>query len=567
MTSFPPRSPRVTRRRANRLVVAPLLTLLDIRPGAAAPTSGTLRHSLLNRMLQATAGRFELYHVTNEHAAGPGSFVDAVTGGSERTTRIVVFDLCGSCKLGFKSDKKRDGTPAPALRRRDLEPRGNLFVAGETAPVAGDGSGGGFNCHGGLRLRRSNIFFRHLRLIPSGHGPMRNVKWYRSPGGLRLEPDTPERDIVFQNCDLHHTVDTGVMIRPPAGGSITNFAMINCFVGEPLATASGFDELAGAHHWAFQVFRRGWRILAYGNLFLSVGTRLPWFSGLSTMMFTNNFFYNCGGPGPLLGHQFAIPIQMNWGPHHPDATGTAIVDWFGNAFRGGEQTNVSGLIETTYVAWTGKKEPTSQQFFGYYGDNRFYTSCDEIFSNGMYWDSVCKETGRIRVDRIATAAPPFLRNYDLRKPWHGFDYLARPAYADTPAGLPVSPLPSTAVEAHAMAYAGARPDARDANARRMHASIRDGSARVRQSAVPTGFDPTPTAVAVDVEPGGLGTGNIVGGGDHPAVAGYERGDITPLERWLHRLHMRALGIPDGAADYDPDIAGRWTWSTAEPRLP
>ena len=89
-----------------------------------------------------TGGRGgSVYHVTTLADSGPGSFRDAVNGSS----RIIVFDVGGYIKLNSAVSCK-----------------GNLTIAGQTAP------GGGIGFRGGeiSFSSRSNIICRYLRIRP-----------------------------------------------------------------------------------------------------------------------------------------------------------------------------------------------------------------------------------------------------------------------------------------------------------------------------------------------------------------------------------------------------------------
>jgi pectate lyase len=87
----------------------------------------------------ATGGRGgAVYHVTNLHDAGPGSFRDAVS----QPNRIVVFDVGGIIKI-----------------TKEIQVSSNLTIAGQSAP------GGGICIYGsGVSLGgQSNIIVRFLR--------------------------------------------------------------------------------------------------------------------------------------------------------------------------------------------------------------------------------------------------------------------------------------------------------------------------------------------------------------------------------------------------------------------
>ena len=533
--------------------------LPGFRRRAAATTAAASRHSLLNAMLRATDGRFEIYHVTNTNPSGAGSFVDAVTGGSTATTRVVVFDICG----GARSPA---GSSGPVVRRGHRM-RGNLFVAGETAPVAGDGSGGGFNVHSHVRVNGSNIVVRHIRYIPSrpaggavptfGGGTL-----YEAARGITVSDGATLQNIVFQNCEVNHGIDTSLAFANRDDGSTTNFVFLNCVVAEALSDAKtqDRDSLAYGHQYTYNLFRRCYRHLIYGSLFFCMSYRTPLLGGDCEVMWTNNFHYNMGEPGPqdrwsALG---GIDLPKIW----PGSR--VILDWSHNAVRGGAQSN-SEEIAHQYISYMGEKLIEVGDVHGYFAGNRFYSTWSSPFSNGSRWDSLGTYYGpNLYFDRIATDRPtivgwdgdyPYM-NFAASSPWGALGGLA----------LPTTIKDAVEVEGYVLAYAGAHPANRDANSRRIVADVVAETARVNVGPCPTFADPTLTTAAVDV-PHGLGTSHLAGGdGAHPAVAGYDAGAITPLEQWLHARHLAALGIPSGAADYDPDVAGRWIATRAHPVL-
>ena len=170
-------------------------------------------HSFLNRMLLDTGGAAEVYHVTNLNASGAGSFVDAITTGSTSVTRVVVFDVSGVCNL----------TPFSTI---SLYGRGNLFVAGETAPDPGDGNGRGFHLRGAeITVKEKNCVFRHITVQPSagdwigrdrrdaGQGDKEGINWYGggNNGG-------PIRGFAVVNCSYHGCTDETTQMKQYSGG-------------------------------------------------------------------------------------------------------------------------------------------------------------------------------------------------------------------------------------------------------------------------------------------------------------------------------------------------------------
>ena len=538
-------------------------------PTPPSPPSGTsdLATSTLNAALVDSGGEFEIYHVTNENTSGAGSYDAAVTtlntaANGRPVTRIVVFDICGGVRYPTNSNAN-----GPNIERQFHQLRGNLFVAGETAPTAGDGSGAGFNVHGYPRLDAancSNIVFRHVRFIPSAPGgAINDMNNYEAPRGFVVNPNSDLENIVLQNCEVNHGIDTSVYLNPVNPAFVTNFVMVNCVIAEALSDAEQAtrSDLVFGHQFTFHARHHSDRVLVYGTLVSCMSARTPLTSDNCTTLWTNNFLYNCGGPGAVSNVFFTMSqLQIDF----IDSGDYNYIEWSHNAFRGGAQSNPQDLADE-YFGYFAPSLQERGDVHGYAAGNRFYTKWDATYTNGPAWDSVSTNLNAGFVyDATASATPAF-------NGYHGtYDHLVWEPHslwgADAGLTLPTTIKPASEVESYVMTYAGATPANRDANSQRIFDDIVAETARVRVGECPTFADPTLTTAAVDV-PDGLGTVQLAGGdGTHPAVTGYDAGQVTGLEQWLHDRHMAALGIPSGAADYDPDVVGRWLSTTALPTL-
>lgn len=532
------------------------------RPSSAQPGPATLSRSLLNALLVATGGRFEVVHVTTTRSAGTGSFQDAITGGSSRITRIVVFDVSGATYNPLLAND---------VQRSDTAPRGNLYVAGQTAPPARDGSGRGFAFHGGIRVYQSNIVFEHLRIVPTA-GPWRRD--IESGGQVMCIPNDAIQNIIFRNCTIKHTTDVNVKVRGNAQeprAFVQNFVLKDCLIAEPLSQRVGDpqNDYYGGHNFWVQINARSYRVLGHGNLLTSGLLRTPLVSTGSHSLWINNYGFNFGGPNkePFASKTYGYPCNLDVrSPHgqekwyHRNNTTAGVVcnedylisDQVGNHYEGGPRTRLPQpparvwLSPVAFEKYQPDGGPTNWGHYFHLADNRVSTWYDEIFPLDTRGDSVCSLTGAERVNWLAPTWQPATHSR--------FD--AAPHYS-----LPLTPLPSARVRDYALTYAGAWPSARDPGDRRIVSEV---AARTNDAvaAAPADAQVTTTMQAVDVpHVGTQNTGRLEG--DHALVAGHGSGRITRLEQWLHERHMDALGISQGDRNYDPDIVGRWIASTEE----
>ncbi len=527
-----------------------------VTPPPPPPPAGDpvdLTEPLLNKMLQDTGGDFEIYHVTSlaNGTGTQGTFPHAITTGDEGKLRVVVFDVCGACVY----PRRVDGS-VTSIVYQTISPRKNLIVAGETAPA------GGFFFFGCLRVIDKNVLIRHITTCAVTDADSWDFKkqYGGAANGFKISSKViDQKRAIVQNCDILHSHDTTIDMRADAPDSTISAAYVNCLFGEPLPFEGDANMgEARRHHYTCSMARNSQNVLFYGNILLNTSTRLPWLGANTSALWANNYFYNCGGPGAR-GGAFQMPVLINF-----DRTGpgkTSIINWIGNHYQGGKSSNPKAIDGNNtaggFIGYTGNRED-NVDFQIYLDDNWFTTNWRDTYTNGDLKGSI--STGKLPTPYQAYGATQFRVEKNGTAP--DIDdlvtWLAEPSWT-----IPFDLLPATSVKDHALAYAGAFPAARGGSAARMIDSILDDDATLNQTglrpAVPV---PDEATVAVNV-PNGIGTGNFTGDGTHAIVAGYTNdATITPLESWLHGLHMAALGIPSGAANYNPNVAALWTAATA-----
>jgi len=545
----------------------------------APPIGGstTLNYSLLNPMLEDTGGQFEVYHVTNLNNSGAGSFPDAVTGGSSAVTRIVVFDVSGGCYMPI--------TGGDTFSYDDLSPsRSNLYVAGQTAPLGPDGRG--FTFFGGLMFQGvSRVVVEHIIMSPrTAHmnADKENGSQFRFTHGSASEK------IVVRNCTLKNTLDASFVLQP-ANGQATggrNIVFIHNLVAQPGQNTSANDYYS-AHGYSFMSNARNYRVLGAFNLMANGAMRTPLLRTGSHTAWINNYFWDFGGPNnrgwasEKMGYPVFFDVRNDPGGsddwYHADEPPPSsfalsfpnyiIADIIGNHYEGGPSTRIPlyyrngeggplaqymiGVMSAEDYNPIGGDGPSDWGHYLHLDNNRVETRFDQSwpdgFTDGVEIGSVTFYTGTV----IGYDAPN-------SQPSNHITWRDDPRFA-----YPFTPVPWQDVRGICLAYAGAHPANREPDDARIVSAI---AARTHTS--PNAYadppeDPVTTTVAAVSVPvvGTSSTGTLTG--SHALVAGYGSGSITQLEQWLHGLHMGALGIPDGAPDYDPNIAGAWIADTTE----
>jgi len=527
--------------------------------------SATLTASLVNPMLTATGGDFEIYHVTNlDNTDTPGSFSEGLRGGSSAVTRIVVFDISGTVDMPFRGD-------AGWLHEDILMNRNNLYVAGETAPPSSNGRG--FVLNGGIRVYGAdNVVFSHISLVPSD-GTMTSDP--ESGSQLWAFNLVPTRNIVLRNCSLRHTNDMSFTFNMRTASSpsyLENVVALNCMMAQPLNTHIGTaNDAVSGHGYICNFNSRQYRGLYYGNVLACGNWRTPWFNTGCSGVFANNYVFNITGPstGPLAGgwshpayphcrgatYDGGARNHDNWYYGAADTGGRytnenhIIGDYVGNHIEGGDRyylpDNVFHPIYCEDVDLTANGGPADGEVVFHLDDNRCSTWFDQVFAN-VSGNATCTYKGSEQ------------ENYLLPTSQTSNVFIWRDSPRHT---LPFTLMPSASVRDYALAYAGAWPSDRSPGDTRVITGITDRTLSAVR-ATPGDADMALATDAADVPAVGTANTGTLGGG-HSLVTGYDSGSITQLEQWLHDQHMAALGIPTGAADYDPNIAGNWIASTEE----
>jgi hypothetical protein len=491
--------------------------------------------SLLNRMLENTNGEAEIVHVTNLNKSGPGSFEAAVTGGSSDITRIVVFDVSGECAL---NRKKGD------VRERITINRENLWIAGQTAPDPGDGTGRGFTLKGGLKFLRGFVVVEHIRVQRiDGHPDPDNIKY--DGRGIAVFPNPRDSRLgkneffLFRNVTVRWTQDVsmGVGAQQKDGeySYPENIVIDNCMFAEPLNRNMDLNKGEYINGWnrglnLSEGTRRG---LIRGSLHASAIVRTPQITQGSTGLVVNNFTFNYGSNVPgSAGMQWLYPMHLNPknpdNVYHKDHTGPLLVGVASNYAEAGNKTRLPGPPFT----YTGSKSIDSNGSPGYLGPNQWWDDGkNRVIS---YYDPTTAP--------MSTAPNEFNPN------------LAETPFYDTTAGAPDSeyieivsdppfPLPGivlSAIEAkeHCLTYAGAWPGDRDAVDARIIREVRE---KTHSPAPRSEIDYIPVSTVTNTPPS---IPDEPGDGQLPAFSPLfrkEANGLTVLENWLNTQHINAGG--------------------------
>ena len=273
-------------------------------------------YSFLNRMLADTNGAAEVYHVTNLNTSGAGSFRDAIEGGSSAVTRVVVFDVSGVCNVG----------PYTAWRTN----RSNLFVAGETAPDPGDGSGRGFHLRGaGIRCTGKNVVFRHITCQPGGgawlpdsYSDNEGIRWWGHPDGFR----GASRGFMLVNCSIHGSTDEATVIKPGETSGQENQILggagyIDCMLPAALNARArdvyrdganpANNKVQDGHSYGPMVGYGSFGILYLRNLIIGAVERGPQFGGSCDGLVVNNLVFNHGKAIPGTNNSTNLPFIVD----------------------------------------------------------------------------------------------------------------------------------------------------------------------------------------------------------------------------------------------------------------
>jgi hypothetical protein len=189
-----------------------------------------------------------VYHVTNLNDSGPGSFRDAVSA----SNRIIVFDVSGYIQL-----------------KSAVSAKGNITIAGQTAPGEGIGLRGGKLSFG----KQSNIIIRHLRVRPGSEVAS------NEDVGINL---VDAHDVIIDHCTVEFApwnniggVSTNSSVTP-----VNNVTFQSCLIANPTYQQFGAHIESPNANWTW----------AY-NIFANSHNRNP--LDKVNDIFINNVLYNC----------------------------------------------------------------------------------------------------------------------------------------------------------------------------------------------------------------------------------------------------------------------------------
>jgi len=195
----------------------------------------------------ATGGRNgTVYHVTTLADSGPGSFRDAVSSSG----RTIVFDVGGYIALNSAVSCK-----------------GNLTIAGQTAPGGGIGFKGGEISFAG----QGNIIMRHVRIRPGSDTASSNddaLSLYQA------------KNAIFDHCSIEFAPWNNIDGVGDSTHVITNITFQNCIIANPTYQQFGChsESVGGTWSWFY-------------NVFVNSHNRNP-LAKVNTV-FINNAEYNC----------------------------------------------------------------------------------------------------------------------------------------------------------------------------------------------------------------------------------------------------------------------------------
>jgi hypothetical protein len=305
-------------------------------------------------MLENTGGRAEIVHVRTLAASGPGSLAAAV-GGTADITRVVVFDVSGECRMPIH----KGDVHAPLSIARE-----NLWIAGQTAPDPGDGTGRGFTLVGGLIVRTGFIVVEHLRIQPIDGVPDPDDPKFTDARGVRCftNPEHGARDgrnlfFCFRNLTIRWTQDVNMDVggwgapwRTGHWGYPENVVIDNCLFAEPLNQHMHLDEgtYLGGWNRCLNVTAGAQQVLVRGNLFASGVTRVPQAAQGSSCFVVNNYTFNYGLLHP--GSAFRWPMHLNtkndvrtpYAYEHYGGQDALLVSVAGNFAEAGNKTALPG---------------------------------------------------------------------------------------------------------------------------------------------------------------------------------------------------------------------------------
>jgi len=255
----------------------------------------------------ATGGRGgPVYHVTTLADSGPGSFRDAVSVSG----RTIVFDVGGYISLASAVSAK-----------------GNLTIAGQTAPGGGIGFEGGEISFAGS----ANIICRFVRIRPG------SATASSTDDALSLYQ---AKNVIVDHCSIEFAPWNNIDGVGDSTHVITNITIMNTLIADPTGQQFGChsESVGGTWSWFY-------------NIFANSHNRNP-LAKVNTV-FINNVLYNCSaGYTTHTSTPFKHDLVNNYFISGPASSGGDF-PWFqidnnqsmyftGNLFDGDQNSTLNG---------------------------------------------------------------------------------------------------------------------------------------------------------------------------------------------------------------------------------
>jgi len=205
----------------------------------------------------ATGARIggSVYHVTTLADSGAGSFRDAVSSSG----RTIVFDVGGYISLNSAVSAK-----------------GNLTIAGQTAPGGGIGFKGGEISFAG----QANIIMRHVRIRPGSD----TTSWEDDALSLYQA-----KNVILDHCSFEFGPYNNIDGVGDSTHVITNITFQNCIIADPDIAAQ--DSSSKGQQFGCHSESVGGTWSWFYNVFANSHNRNP-LAKVNTV-FINNLEYNC----------------------------------------------------------------------------------------------------------------------------------------------------------------------------------------------------------------------------------------------------------------------------------
>lgn len=247
-----------------------------------------------------------IYHVTNLNDSGPGSFRDAITGGSNR---IVVFDIGGTIELDYVN--------------QIISTRNNITILGHTAPP----DSGGITIKGAVRINGDNWIIRYLRFAPGDNG-------YRDASGniVGTKPTQVDFDglsltncnnVIVDHCSVRWSIDENLSASNcetvTLSNNIVTEALYDSIHSESPHSMGGL--IGGSAAYSSN------NITVYNSYYHANRDRNLRSASSSYELINNVFFAFVGAHGPSSGQTFTL-IGNEWKKGNAPLYTTSVVSGY-----------------------------------------------------------------------------------------------------------------------------------------------------------------------------------------------------------------------------------------------